>query len=609
MDSTGVSFIRCRHSSSCSTGTSSASATPSRGLSAALHDLSLGPTAATATATPGEAVVELRVRLRAVQEDRDHRRDLAARAAAAFERHRTELTQLRQKERAVFAAGEDRLRAELHALLEGNRRLMDEMEGRRREREATLTRELASLRHHSGDALEALQGELDELRLAKAAVDSDVLYGVVARERAERELVGVLGQQRRLHDDLQAAKRTAMESSTAHETTVASASPSRGGRPNSGNSNGCCRCQCGGSPARRPFVPSGPKGRRAGESDGGGGCSHGYDDDGRSGISTRGSPRTMLRMTASSSSPHHHGHGRPAAFAHSTSSPPRWAPLASPSHTATYNVPAILSTIERANILRPRRFLQRRQEQQQQEEGGRGRDPMARYYSNGEVGAGDDDGGLLPVMGSRDGGSGLIPPPPPPLLVSRRESHRYGHSEGSSGSPPPPPREQSQEHSQGRRQSSRSYSPVSPLSPAREQPRPASPPPSTAPTVSGGGGGDRDDDVTTTTTTITRLYTSGRALDAACATILAELQSLRDCYAHCQQRLRDPACDSVDASREMRRTLAVMDRKADQLRALRAQQREQVGHGAFAPDVLKEAMAENRRCAAVYGDILQLSRA
>lgn len=525
------------------------------------------------------SLADLKSRVRALQEDKEHCVELEAKANTAFESHRVELTQLLQKERAVFTANEDRLRGELQSILAANRALMEQLDTQRRRQEEELKEELFRLRRHSMDKLAGLQEELDEARKQRHAVDVDVMRVAAERERGEEDLLQISRAQAELHNSLQRSKHMAQEE--WNEARMAAEATGRRGGCGSECGCGCATCAGWGrraTPGRLPrsFIPSGPKGRHVSADEDG--------DDGGARIARDGGWSACGRRCGCSP-----GVRRGRHFSPSSRSPVYSMQQRQP---ATHNAQAMLSAIERGNYLRPRRYLQR---------------------------GGCDGDYEVPTGLEKEGrwaDDHRTPPPPPPgdrleemrwMHLSSKEAARavspvLGVFNGPTSPPRPPPPAAGDEG----RASPPSHSPPSERQPPQEaggggrggdggsgwratgspprSSRQMSPPPPPPPTAGG-----------------------GRALRAACDTIHREMQGLREDYMECQRRLRDPGADSVEASKDMRRILAVMDRKADQLRAIRSEQRLREGE-LYARDVLHEVMRENRYCEGVYRDMVSLVR-
>ncbi|EKF38365.1 hypothetical protein MOQ_001422 [Trypanosoma cruzi marinkellei] len=192
-----------------------------------------------------EALGDLQMKLQSVQEDAELYSNLEKKARSSFERHRAELTLLLQKERAIHAAAEDRLRDELQRLLMENERAKEEVTSMRLQREQQCRSEMQAGQHKREGREKALQRELLELQEKVKATRTEV--GLAQEEKTwhEMQLREVLGRQRGLNDELQRLRQDVEE-----QRTREAAEAQRQDR--------CSRRQgvyCG---LEKVFLPSGP---------------------------------------------------------------------------------------------------------------------------------------------------------------------------------------------------------------------------------------------------------------------------------------------------------------------------------------------------------------
>lgn len=78
-------------------------------------------------------------------------------------------------------------------------------------------------------------------------------------------------------------------------------------------------------------------------------------------------------------------------------------------------------------------------------------------------------------------------------------------------------------------------------------------------------------------------------------------------YNWCREQLRAPGGDSVEASKDMRRLMSLMDRKSAQIAALRVEQSKNADRLRM-HDVIRQVTRENRYCEQVYDKLVHLVR-
>ncbi|RNF02072.1 hypothetical protein TraAM80_06615 [Trypanosoma rangeli] len=150
-----------------------------------------------------EALGDLQLKLQSVQEDAKLYSALEKKASSSFERHRAELTLLLQKERAIHAAAEDRLRDELQRLLSENESANEQLTSLRLQRERSCRAEVQARQKQLEEREEALQRRLLELQVQFKAARTDVDLAKQEKAWHEMQLREVLGRQRVLNEELQ----------------------------------------------------------------------------------------------------------------------------------------------------------------------------------------------------------------------------------------------------------------------------------------------------------------------------------------------------------------------------------------------------------------------
>lgn len=547
----------------------------------------------------------LRRRTTALETERAHYADLGLRAADAFEDHRRELTQLAQKERAIRAHREDLLRTQLQDTLQANRALMARVEEQRRHQEEAWVAELQ--RHRSEHAVR--QGELEttltRLHDEWAEVRRNVAETRAAHDTQRTELAACLQDQASLRERVRALKHELpkAEAAAAAAELAAASTPTHTPPPP--------------SPAYRTTPRTPLTDRDVFEHD----RAH----------RVPFSPRRVRQPCCSYCDVGPHVWGG--------SSPTRRVPrrrflpsgpvdLSSPARATSprsHHIDGMVATLQRENLLRPRLYYRRV---------GGGPAGMA-----GEPAYESTRTSLVPgqrIAWTGDAAAPLMPPPHPTTAVAgalplpsaassqrRRASpdrargrHAPGLSSSSSSSSSAAAAAtantsssstsctsssctctcscescaQARAHVPSHRSSDRSRNAVASARAAKDvQPAPS-----------------RGTPTPLTPTAGSALH--GTALNATCRSLLTDLAEMRTEYRQWQQQLRDPQGDSVAASREMRRLMHSMDSKGDQICTLR---REQGRHqdALRMQDVLREVIAENRYCEAVYADLMDLIRA
>lgn len=482
----------------------------------------ISDTASLSGRNASEALQDLKKRLRAMKEDREHYLHLTSRATRAFDHHRRELTLLQQKERAVRTTAEDALRLELHGTLLDTQSLLQRAEEARLVREAALKDELRAARLDSGDRLESLQAELDVLRQDRRALEQDIWQVEHAHASDESELRRLLAAQEQLHEALQGMKETALSAASLEKTF---SSPRRSTR----------RSTAGG-------------------------------DRGATAVSSpRRQQHRLLQSTATSPSRLFVPNGVPPEVPEGLGSCSRSAHRRRTTQPTSHHAFSMLSTIERRNYLRPRAHLQRcgrdvdytaspfhlrLQEAQQQQ-------VKKAVQSN--------------HMDWINGGGG----------ASATSLLNYGdqsaHSNCGNSSSKSQPLTSSVGVAPLQVLTAAAAAPVSLLQPPTcHGPHAAHAPP-------------------------------GNSINTACGTLLNELQELRMEYNWCREQLRAPGGDSVEASKDMRRLMSLMDRKSAQIAALRVEQSKNADRLRM-HDVIRQVTRENRYCEQVYDKLVHLVR-
>jgi hypothetical protein len=538
----------------------------------------------TATDIPDE-LFDLKRRTHALQAERDHFQQLGQRAADAFEEHRRDVTQLMQKERAVRAHREDALREQLQETLKANRELMARVVEQRRQCGDAWRAELQGHRADNAHRQAELEALLTQLHTKRDELQRSVMDAERTHDACRRDIEACVEEQKQLRAKLNLLRdglRDVAEKEVKNDEQIFRATdthrnvehdPWRTGRSQRTRQPCCEYCDVpptvwtGPSPTRRVprrrFVPAGP-----------------WD--------------ACSPCRASSPTTHH--------------------------------VDALVSSIERGNYLRPRRYLRRCR---------REASPLVVSPGPRDWQSDDDDSS---VKKSEDSASTRRVMPRLPRVASVSRPHQRSGSPGlssattattsapassssssssfaSSSTPAPIHRQTAEErlHHGARRSYLREAGPVSCTclhdppssfsSPLRraglEKQRDAhllndGQPSSLATHISPSAKGLQQYD--------------GSAINAACHSLISSLADVRAEYLQYQRQLRDPRGDSVEASREMRRLMRQMDITMNQLRALRKEQ-ERCRGPLRVHDVLQEVVAENRYCEAVYRDLIELIRA
>ncbi|KAG5474477.1 hypothetical protein LSCM1_03262 [Leishmania martiniquensis] len=565
-------------------------------------------------------------RTRALEEERLKYVRLGERAADAFEEHRRELTQLAQKERAIRSHREDALRIQLQETLQANRELTERVAEQRRRHEEACVAEL-QVCHDGNTRQDALESTLRQLHEEWAEVRRGVVETEASHEECRRRLAACLRDQERLRSrvrSLQAGLHDA-EAAAAVAEQYGEEVAMEDGREQAGPAvapaKGAEDRLAEGQPSRTSVAASSSHTRKPR-------CP--YSEGPPTGWRGPSPARRALRR-----------HFVPSGPCDSCS-PCR------ASSPCTHHVEAMVATIERKNYLRPRL-----------------------YYRRVGCGSSDMVGAPVAVASPYQQRRGSVyasrPPPPPPAPAAFTSSFscvpatppRHGHlshlqsgpyspglssstssststpytytatgsspstrtcsscnrahesstADASAQSPPAPHRNDCRRETSPHRPQSRCFSPRARGESPREDIQASagarvplgSSEPTTAPLS-----------FEVFLRTPSQLPPAadglhGSALNATCHALIADLAHMRAEYRLRQRQLRDPHGDSVTASQEMRRLMHEMDRKADQIRALR---REQGRHNDAlrVQDVLREVMAENRYCESVYRDLLELIR-
>ncbi|CAG9577343.1 conserved hypothetical protein [Leishmania major strain Friedlin] len=606
----------------CSSSFSSASTASTAARSSPVSDYAVPADTASFEEAP-LSLSRLERHTRILEEERLHYAQLGQRAADAFEAHRRELTQLVQKERAIRGHREDVLRAQLQETLQANRELMARVSEQRRQREEEW---VAELQGHRGSSTgqDELESTLRQLHEEWVELRRDVAETEASHEEHRRSLAACLRDQeslrsrvRSLQDGLRGAE-AAVAAAEQLEEVVADGRGQTGSAPapvKSSKENWVKKPSSRTSVAASPQLTQYPR------------CS--YCD--------------MPPKVWDAPSP-----TRRAPCRHFVPSGP-WD-ACSPcraSSPCTHNVEAMVATIERGNYLRPRLYYHRV-----------GCEPT-------DV-AGAPVAAASPYRQRRGGLSRARPPPPPPAACASsfcasatpprtgdyRHLHNCQHSPGLSSSStssctrtpdthtttgsssslcscsacaPAPASATVKEstpspsarHRDERRREASPYWPRSRcFSPRTRGERPRAdaqasagvrmPPHHSEPTIA-----------SSSLPAFHRVPLPpprpaadglhGAALNATCRALITDLADMRAEYRRCQHQLRDMHGDSVAASQAMRRLMHEMDSKAAQIHALRLEQGRH-NNALRVRDVLREVMAENRYCEAVYSDLLDLIR-
>ncbi|KAH8609206.1 hypothetical protein ERJ75_001255200 [Trypanosoma vivax] len=157
------------------------------------------------------ALGDAQQKIKSLLEDGELYVTLEAKTNANFERHRSELTQLLQKERALHAAVEDRLRAELHGLLSENEAAQSEVRALRIRREERCCEEVRRQQEERRLREVALREELSGLHDALTAVNSELAEAQQERTWHELQLREVLEKQTFLTAELARVRNEAEE--------------------------------------------------------------------------------------------------------------------------------------------------------------------------------------------------------------------------------------------------------------------------------------------------------------------------------------------------------------------------------------------------------------
>nr|CCC95725.1 unnamed protein product [Trypanosoma congolense IL3000] len=169
----------------------------------------------TSTTSVTSAMLDAQQKIKSLQEDRELYATLGAKAVANFERHRSELTLLLQKERAIHAASEDRLRRQLQHLLEENEDAQAKLQSLRMEREQHCCDDIQRQRQQCDMREEAQRCEVLELRKTLTAARDDVEVAQKEKYWHEMQLHETLAYQQALYADLQQLRQEFGEPSTS----------------------------------------------------------------------------------------------------------------------------------------------------------------------------------------------------------------------------------------------------------------------------------------------------------------------------------------------------------------------------------------------------------
>ncbi|ORC87036.1 uncharacterized protein TM35_000241860 [Trypanosoma theileri] len=197
-----------------------------------------------------EALGDLQLRMQSLQEDRELYRALEEKACTNFERHRAELTLLLQKERAIHAAAEDRLRRELQQLLAENETTRIQLARQRKEQQTQMREELL-LRQEQLEKNEAeMMGKLSELREQYNAERTETDLAQQEKMWHELQLREVLDRQRTLNTKHQQLVREMEEIQKEQEQQQQ--------RDKRGGGGSCGRRHSPSFFIEKVFLPSGP---------------------------------------------------------------------------------------------------------------------------------------------------------------------------------------------------------------------------------------------------------------------------------------------------------------------------------------------------------------
>ncbi|SCU70968.1 uncharacterized protein TEOVI_000254800 [Trypanosoma equiperdum] len=181
----------------------------------------------TSTTSVTSAMLEAQQKINSLREDKELYATLEAKASANFERHRSELTLLLQKERAIHAAAEDRLRAQLQQLLQENEAAQAELQCVRAERDNRCCEEVQRQRQQREQHEETMRREALELRDALAVIRDDVEVAQKEKHWHEMQLHEALTLQQALHADFRKVRQEADELSA---TELQKGQPQKSGR-------------------------------------------------------------------------------------------------------------------------------------------------------------------------------------------------------------------------------------------------------------------------------------------------------------------------------------------------------------------------------------------
>ncbi|CCW68605.1 unnamed protein product [Phytomonas sp. Hart1] len=518
--------------------------------------MSSSESANTPSNSPVDPISELDARLSSLQDEIKYYNSLKARAQTALESHRSDLTLLQQKERAIFATKEDDLRLQLHETIQSNREALEQVEEERRKAQQLFCEELLATRSEDLTRINSLQEKQEALWRQRLKLERNLMH----LESKIKKLKGVmrndLHKQACLHTELQEAKQALLDAS--HKLT--------------GTERSCSVCPKNhsetftplkyptlASPRRlvspkRHFIPSSPTISREKTVQ----------------LSRQG--RRKSCDVCFDFSPLRPGHRRRDRLANIPES---------------HNIASMVSTLERRNYLRPRAYLQQQgrdmgyQSSSMKITGGR---PLPLVYaapmtvinpcveSPRQAHGGEANAATTRVNAAGDSSAGSK------STTSLTSSSSSSNSNGAKKVAFPVPQQKSKRGSYVPRTSSRIKSQTKCSESLTPSGFPAVP------------------------------ITDGLALNAACQTLKDEITELEEAYTAYYKQLHDPYCDSVATSQQMRQLMLVIDRKADQLRTLRLQQQKhqeklRIHH------VLKQVERENNLCEQMYSNIVHLVRA
>ncbi|KAH9600422.1 hypothetical protein LSM04_009208 [Trypanosoma melophagium] len=204
------------------------------------------------TTSVTEALGDLQLRMQSLQEDRELYRTLEEKACANFERHRAELTLLLQKERAIHAAAEDRLRSELQQLLADNENTRIQLAKQRKEGQKQIREELQSRQEQLKKVEAEMFHKLAELREEYNAERTETDLAQQEKMWHELQLREVLDRQRVLNAKHRQLLREVEEIQQKKQEEIQQ-------RVKRGGSNSACgRRHSPNFYIEKVFLPSGP---------------------------------------------------------------------------------------------------------------------------------------------------------------------------------------------------------------------------------------------------------------------------------------------------------------------------------------------------------------